>query len=134
MTIRAVFRVQCDGPCKGWLSFTEDYVPGMDVEPRHQVTEPTAVRACNWPGERAARIAARNAGWTVLLTVPMKLRCPECTENPLGISLPTLPDPDDECVCRHPFHAHNFRGLCVEVPGVTGCGCLGFLKREGSGW
>lgn len=39
-------------------------------------------------------------------------------------------DPDTECVCTHPRHAHNPRGLCVMIPGVTGCGCLGFLDRR----
>lgn len=39
-------------------------------------------------------------------------------------------DPDDECVCTHPRHAHNPQGLCVKIPGVTGCGCLGFLDRR----
>lgn len=134
MTIRAVFRVQCDGPCKGWLSLPNDHAPGADVRHEDLTTEPTAILAANWPGERAARIAAQNAGWDVLRTGPVTLLCPACTENPLGIRLPALPDPDTECVCTHPFHAHNFHGLCVKVPGVIGCGCLGFQKREGSGW
>ena len=124
MTIRAVFRVQCDGPCGGWLSETGDVIR----------LNPPSRDAGMYPGERSARLAAEAAGWDVIRTAPVTLRCPSCTANPLDILLPKLPDPDDECVCRHPFHAHNFRGLCVEVPGVTGCGCLGFLKREGSGW
>lgn len=90
MTIRAVFRVQCDGPCKGWLSFTEDYVPGTDIAHTDMVTAPTAERACNWPGERAARTAAQAAGWDVIRTAPMTLRCPDCTQNPLDIRLPRV--------------------------------------------
>lgn len=31
MTIKAVFRVQCDGPCKGWLSLPSHYHMGTDI-------------------------------------------------------------------------------------------------------
>lgn len=92
MTIRAVFRVQCDGPCKGWLSWTEDYVPGTDMLPCHHVVAPTAERALNWPGERAARTAALDNGWVFShdrsRPQPYKIYCPTCKVNPLGIVLP----------------------------------------------
>lgn len=61
--IKPVYRVQCDGPCKGWLSLSEDYPPGMDILPAHEVVRPTAERACNWPGEKEATRAAVGAGW-----------------------------------------------------------------------
>lgn len=64
VTIKAVFRVQCDGPCRGWLSWREGYVPGTDIKPSDQIVAPTAERACNWPDDHAARVAARNLGWT----------------------------------------------------------------------
>ena len=88
--IRAVFRVQCDGPCRGWLSWTKDYVPGTPVLPHHEVVAPTAERAFNWPGERAARTAALAAGWSHP-AAHGPWHCPECKDNPLGIVLP--PDP-----------------------------------------
>lgn len=90
--IRSVFRVQCDGPCRGWLSWSEDYVPGTDILPRHEVVAPTAERAFNWPGERAARMAARAAGWEcpVQLEDPRKWFCPTCKLNPKGIVVPPL--------------------------------------------
>ena len=75
--IRSVFRVQCDGPCKGWLSRLR------------QVTQ-DELKADPYPGERAARIAARGAGW-----VPWRKSgtqttwlCPNCKSNPLQIVLP----------------------------------------------
>lgn len=78
MGIKAVFRVQCDGPCGGWLSQTGGVVrlnpPSRDVG--------------LYPGERAARTAATQAGWSVRITVPVKVLCPDCTVNPLGIILP----------------------------------------------
>lgn len=92
MSIKAVFRVQCDGPCKGWLSRTEDYVPGTEALPEHNEVLPTAERAWLWPGERAARIAAVSAGWKRWHDrgpTGFKWLCPKCVVNPLGIVLPT---------------------------------------------
>lgn len=94
MSIRQVFRVQCDGPGKEWLSFTEDYVPGTDIEPRHEVAAPTAERAFNFPGERSARRAALAAGWKYTGVSPWNpegqhatarggtLLCPACQDLP----------------------------------------------------
>jgi hypothetical protein len=88
VTIRAVFRVQCDGPCKGWLlSYTA--LPG---------SEPAAA---TFPGERAARVAAVNAGWS-LKDLGLHLYCPDCTVNPLGVVLPDSPIcVDPRCPARH---------------------------------
>lgn len=121
MSIRAVFRVQCDGPCKGWLSWTEDYVPGTDMLPRHHMVAPTAERALNWPGERAARMAALDNGWAAdLITGRMGLQswfCPTCRDNPLGIVLPV--GPCQECGHR----SHKSGEMCsVMLPGGH-CGC-----------
>lgn len=33
---------------------------------------------------------------------------------------------DLRCVCTHLLSSHNVNRLCVAVPGVLGCGCLGF--------
>lgn len=101
MSIRAVFRVQCDGPCRGWLSTPECYRMGTDIRPEAFVVAPTAERAGNWPGERAARRAALGAGWTYTGVSAWNpegqhatarggtLLCPKCKTNPLGISLPS---------------------------------------------
>lgn len=84
-----MFRVQCDGPCKGWLSLREGYGPGTDV--CDLVTEPTAVRAGLWSGERAARTAAQADGWYVSsVQGGVRALCPACKLNPLGITLPKL--------------------------------------------
>lgn len=83
--IRAKFLVRCDGPCRGWLSLKEDYRPGADVRVTDLVLRPTAERAARWPGERSARIAAQEAGWSVRAG---KVLCPDCRKNPLGIHLP----------------------------------------------
>lgn len=92
MTIRAVFRVQCD-MCKGWLSWSEDYVPGTPVLPEHSEVLPTAERAWLWPGERAARTAALAAGWVRSYSGAKdrnnpRWLCPKDKLNPLGIVLP----------------------------------------------
>lgn len=90
MSIKAVFRVQCDGPGREWLSLTPDYRPGTDILPHHVVAEPTAERACNFPGERAARRGALDAGWRYgfLYTSRTSWLCPGCQANPRGIKLP----------------------------------------------
>lgn len=36
---------------------------------------------------------------------------------------------DPVCVCTHPLSAHNLNRICIALPGVLGCGCLGFLKE-----
>lgn len=119
--IRAVFRVQCDGPCKGWLSVPPHLI-GRDILPGALTIEPTAVHAGNWPGERAARRAATGAGW-VPNCAYNRLMCPACAANPLGI---VLPERNPVCVCGHRKSDHNLNDLCIALPGVTGCGCLGF--------
>jgi hypothetical protein len=127
MTIRTVFRVQCDGPCKGWLSVPPHLI-GRDILHTALTVEPTAVHAGNWPGERAARTAAVGAGWQRSFLDPAhaKWLCPGCRDNPLGIVLP----PDPVCICTHPLSQHNLNGLCVALPGTTGCGCLGWLEKR----
>lgn len=91
VTVRAVFRVQCDGPCKGWLSLPDTYTLGAPVTNEELVLCPTAARAAMWSGERKARRAAQCNGWSVR---PGMWLCPECRLNPLGIRLPPpgLPD------------------------------------------
>lgn len=90
MTIKAVFRVQCDGPCKGWLSLPDNYRMGTDIRHGDLIVRPTAVTAGLWPGERAARTAALNNGWKVtgLSRNPISWLCPTCRRNPLGIRIP----------------------------------------------
>lgn len=131
MSIRSVFRVQCDGPCRGWLSVPEDNPLTDDL-----VVTRTSVRAVKWPGERAARRAALSAGWVYTGVSPHNpegrhatagggtLLCPTCKVNPLGVVLP----PDPVCVCTHPRSQHYFQGLCTAIPTVAGCGCMGFLS------
>lgn len=92
MSIRVVFRVQCDGPGREWLSFPEggDWF-SRDLDGTELVAAPTAERACNWLGERAARRAALAAGWRYGFFHSSRTWwfCPECQPNPLGISLPS---------------------------------------------
>lgn len=90
MTIKAVFQVQCDGPCKGWLSLPSKYHPGTDLQHEDLIVRPTAVTAGLWPGERAARRAALGNGWEVkgLARNPISWLCPECRLNPLDIRVP----------------------------------------------
>lgn len=39
--------------------------------------------------------------------------------------------PDPVCICTHPSSTHNMNGLCIALPGVLGCGCLGLsLERQ----
>lgn len=109
MTIRTVFRVQCDGPCRGWLSVPPELI-GKDTPATALTIEPTAVHAGNWPGERAARIAALGAGWTRDrndFSEPRRWLCPSCSVNPLGIVLPPNPP------CDRVGHALNIVGVCV---------------------
>lgn len=89
MGCRPVFRVQCDGPCRQWLSRREDTPFGVDLGPEYHVLRLTAERAFNWPGEGAARATALWLGWRVSSD---RWLCPECAANPLGIVLPPWPD------------------------------------------
>lgn len=113
-----MFRAQCDGPGKEWLSLPESYVPGTDLQHVDLVAAPTAERAGNWPGERAARTAARNAGWdTPGFSGPVF--CPACRLNPLGIY---LPKPCQTCthVHRGPVCGHTMVGYpCMCMNEVT---------------
>lgn len=119
MSIRAVFRVQCDGPCKGWLCLRKEYIPGTDIRPEDQVVEPTAERACNWPGERAARLGAQRAGWEWTGLGSNRFLCPACKVNPLGIVLP----PNPCSLCGHPSHGQR---ICTRsISATTLCACDG---------
>lgn len=90
MTIKAVFRVQCDGPCKGWLSLPDTRVY------RDLVVRPSAELACSYSGERAARRAALSNGWHVsgrngrvqATNGHAHMPCPTCRLNPLDIRIP----------------------------------------------
>lgn len=64
MPIAPVYRVQCSGPCRRWLSLPDGYQPGEDIPLAALVPQPTAERAGLWPSEQAARYAAHGAGWT----------------------------------------------------------------------
>lgn len=136
MSIKAVFRVQCDGPCKGWLSRTENYVLGTDINPEHNEVLLTAERAWLWSGERAARIAAQDAGWSYMTMryTGDRLMCPKCRENPLGVQLPpdrgqvaalirtqagSLPVPKP---CKECTHIHQGRYICGHT--MTGYPCI----------
>lgn len=106
--IRAVFRVQCDGPGKEWLSVPPHLI-GRDILPEALTVEPTAERAGNWPGEGAARRAAIGAGWSfVTVNGSWKLMCPPCALNPLGIVLPKSEPTCPECA--HWTRIHNAAG------------------------
>ena len=61
--IKPVFRVQCDGPGREWLSLPDGHVPGTDLPADTLVAAPTAERAGNWPDEKAAKRATIAAGW-----------------------------------------------------------------------
>lgn len=61
--IKPVYRVQCDGPGKEWLSLPGSYVPGTDLPSDTLIAAPTAERAGNWPDEKSAKRAAIGAGW-----------------------------------------------------------------------
>lgn len=72
MPITPVYRVQCSGPCRRWLSLPDDYEPGEDIPLAALVPKPTAERAGLWPDVTAARRAAHCAGWSSIC-------CPDCT-------------------------------------------------------
>ena len=72
MPITPVYRVQCSGPCRRWLSLPDDYEPGEAIPFDALTLQPTAARAGMWPSLAAARRAARWAGWH-------DDRCPECS-------------------------------------------------------
>lgn len=86
--IKPVFRVQCDGPGKEWLSLPDDYVPGTDLPADTLVAAPTAERAGNWPDEKAAKRAAIGAGWRHPVDSPKGFQdwlCPGCqSAGPAG--------------------------------------------------
>jgi hypothetical protein len=100
VTIKAVFRVQCDGMCRGWLSLPDAHRLGMDIRHVELVVRPTAANAGLWPGERTARRAALGNGWEYTGASSWNpqgqhatarggtLLCPTCKLNPLGIRLP----------------------------------------------
>lgn len=111
MSIKAVFRVQCDGPCKGWLSLP-DTRRGVDVPAETLVVRRTAVNAALYPGEGAARRAARGAGWVT--DDLWGLLCRSCAVNPLGIVLPPNERPDR---CEATFPGDSLR--CARYLGHT---------------
>lgn len=116
MSIRAVFRVRCDGPGKEWLSLPEDHVPGRAYDGSTLIAAPTAERAGLWPGERAARTAALAAGWRSGFRHlgPGTLMCPACAANPLGIVLPPSG-------CRECGRATSHKLSCSEGWRTTRC-------------
>jgi hypothetical protein len=71
MTINVVYRVQCSGPCRRWLSLPDGYEPGEDLPLAALEPKSTAARAGMWPDETAARRAAFAAGWS-------SGTCPDC--------------------------------------------------------
>ena len=109
MTINVVYRVQCSGPCRRWLSIPDGYEPGEDLPLAALEPRPTAARAGMWPDETAARRAAFAAGWS-------GGTCPDCRA---GVTVsearqdPTQdgtaePDPVPCDGCGHPEHpAHE---------------------------
>ena len=112
VTIKAVFRVQCDGPCRGWLSLPDGYRMGTDILHVDLVVRPTAATAGLWPGERAARRAALRNGWHVsgrngrvqATNGHAHMLCPTCKLNPLDIRIPEaapcLGTHDTWSICR----------------------------------
>ena len=77
--IKPVYRVQCDGPDKEWLSLPEGYVPGTDLMADALIAADTAERAGNWPEERAAQRAAIGAGWRPVAGSDFReWLCPSC--------------------------------------------------------
>jgi hypothetical protein len=80
--IKSVYRVQCDGLGKEWLSLPDGYVSGTDLLPGVLVAAPTAERAGNWPDERAAQRAAVGAGWRPASANWERWMCPSCAVRP----------------------------------------------------
>lgn len=72
MPITPVYRVQCPGPCRRWLSIPDGYEPGGDLPLAALVPMPTAGRAGLRPDVTAARHAAAAAGWAG------DCCCPDC--------------------------------------------------------
>ena len=64
MPITPVYRVQCSGPCRRWLSLPDGYQPGEDIPLAALTAQPTAAHAGMWPTPTAARRAAHCAGWS----------------------------------------------------------------------
>lgn len=85
--IKPVYRVQCDGPGKEWLSLPAGYAPGTDFTADALVAAGTAERAGNWPGEREAKRAAVGAGWRHAPDSDFKTWfCPACQGGDWGRS------------------------------------------------
>lgn len=93
MTIELVYRVQCSGPCRRWLSIPDSYEPGEDIPLAALEPKPTAARAGMWPDETAARRAAFAAGWS-------SGTCPDCRNQ--ADAAPREPHPT-EADLRHAF-------------------------------
>lgn len=74
---------------------------------------------------RAARYALRHAwqfhgaGVADALSVLTALQVP--AERAFG---------DAVCLCTHPRSTHNLNGLCIALPGVLGCGCMGWSEKR----
>jgi len=113
--ITPVYRVQCSGPCRRWLSIPESYQPGDEIPHAALEPQPTAARAGMWPDETAARYAAFGAGWS-------GGTCPDCCagvpvnkaqQDPAPGGEAKLPPPEGPeytpCACSHiePEHEPN---------------------------
>lgn len=114
MTITPVYRVQCSGPCRRWLSLPDDYEPGEDVPLAALVPQPTAARAGMWPDETAARYAAFAAGWS-------SGTCPDCAagaqtqDAPRREPHPTQADLDAALAILARFHGRDADGPTAEA-------------------
>ena len=93
MSIKPVYRVQCSGPCKGWLSPPDDHPIGADIYHDQLVVKPTAEHAGLWPTWDAAYRAAGGAGWVD----GVDGRYARCTCGALGRH-----DHDPECRKNNP--------------------------------
>lgn len=70
----------------------------------------------------AVRDLQRICGWN---PTDATLDCdwsPDC-----GVHGPSL---TAKCVCTHPYSSHNANGLCIALPGVLGCGCMGWSEKR----
>lgn len=71
MSAEQVWRMRCDGPCKGWLSTPQAAYDA--VLAGHSPAVPNEALECHatartagmWPTRGAAEVAARGAGWDV---------------------------------------------------------------------